>query len=839
MNRTTIDFGIDLGTTNSAIAVLKGVSPEIIKNSRENNNDITPSAVHINRKGEPNVGFRAKQRIIDWPDDTFIEFKRRMGSDFAYHFESSGQTRKPEDLSAEVLKVLKGEAQVTTGEMIEAAVITVPAAFELHQCDATRKAAQLAGFKQSALLTEPVAAALAFGFQADSQKAYWLVYDFGGGTFDAALVKAEDGTIHIVNNGGDNFLGGMNIDWALVEKLIAPRLIKEFGLENFDRSQAGTGGRWRKAFAQLKFAAEQAKIDLSQKERVSLDPDYASNLQDEATGKVVVDELDMEVTRADLIRVAEPFIRRSIEITKRVLKEGKLSKGDVQKVILVGGPTHAPYFREILADSLGIPLDYSCNPFTVVAHGAAVFAGTQRLEVGRAVAVPAGEFSVEVKSPPIGVDSTPTVGGRISGGGVKDFTGCTIELVNEKTQRRSDKISLSADGVFTASVHAARGEKNTYVIELFDSSGLRRKVTPDRLTYTIGASPDEQTLINSIGVALANDGYAMFFKKGSSLSQHKNWKNPFHTVKLLKQGQSGELINIPVVEGENERASRNRRVGELKILADNIRRDLPAGSEVDVTLKINEKRICLKAFVPLLDEEFEEEFDLRKTDPQPEQLSKDCDAELNRFGELKAKASGTGGETAKGAITDAVKSLVAAIKELEVAAKGDADAALEREKRLLELKEKLDEVENTLEWPTLVAEAKQWLADLDDALERCRIITDDQEGKAAQLKDEIAEIISQKKVDRLRKKREQVESLYWDIVFAQGEVWVNYFNQQEKEKARISDHARRDRLLNQGRLCIQNNNINGLRSVVTQLWDLLPKPPTKDEMRRGYLSDVI
>jgi len=159
MSRTTIDFGIDLGTTNSAIAVLKGVSSEIIKNKDQH--DITPSAVSIDKKGAVHVGQRAKNKIEDSPDDAYIEFKRRMGTDHVYQFKSSGQNRKPDDLSAEVLKSLSADVQARTGEIVEACVVTVPAAFELHQCDATRKAAQLAGFKESPLLQEPVAAALA------------------------------------------------------------------------------------------------------------------------------------------------------------------------------------------------------------------------------------------------------------------------------------------------------------------------------------------------------------------------------------------------------------------------------------------------------------------------------------------------------------------------------------------------------------------------------------------------------------------------------------------------------------------------------------------------------
>ena len=221
MSRTTIDFGIDLGTTNSAIAVLKDVTPEIIKNNDDQ--DVTPSAVGYDKSGHLFVGSRAKSMTIDKPRDSYGEFKRLMGTNNVYKFQSSGLIKNPEELSAEILKSLRGDVIRTLAEEIVAAVITVPAAFELHQCDATRRAAELAGFKGSPLLQEPVAAALAYGFQTDTEKSYWLVYDFGGGTFDAALIKAEEGMINVVHHGGDNFLGGSDIDWAILEDLILPR----------------------------------------------------------------------------------------------------------------------------------------------------------------------------------------------------------------------------------------------------------------------------------------------------------------------------------------------------------------------------------------------------------------------------------------------------------------------------------------------------------------------------------------------------------------------------------------------------------------------------------------
>lgn len=824
MSRTTIDFGIDLGTTNSAIAVLKGVGTEIIKNNADA--DITPSAVSIDKKGAVLVGQRAKNRIYEYPDDAFMEFKRRMGTDHVYAFKSSGQNRKPEELSAEVLKSLRADVQQRLGEVVESCVVTVPAAFELHQCDATRKAALAAGFVESPLLQEPVAAALAYGFQADQEKAYWLVYDFGGGTFDAAIIKAEDGSIHVVNHGGDNFLGGSDIDWAIVEKILIPRLTGEFDLTDFTRGNK----LWRQAFAKLKRSAEIAKIDLSRSERVTLETCKFAD----GSGEEI--EFECELSRAELLKVAEPFIVKSAEICKRVLKEKNLGKDAVQKVILVGGPTLAPYFRELLASSLGIPLDHSVDPLTVVARGAAVFAGTQRFTGRAAAPVAAGDFAIDLKYKPVGMDSDPMVGGKVSGSSTEDFTGFTLELVNTKTQWRSGKISLRADGVFIANLHAEKGERNEFVIELFDPSGRKQRATPDSLTYTIGSVVEEQPLINSMGIALANNEYDKLCEKGRGLPVKAT--REYRTTHAIRQGQSADVFKIPVIEGELDRADRNRLVGMLEIKGENIRRDLPAGSEVEVTLRIDESRIItLTAYVPLLDEEFTTKVNLKVNDPNPEFLKRDYEAEMKRFHDVKTKAADAEGASAEGLIQKVEDSpLMQEVKEAVVAAKGDPDAAAKCEKRLLELKLKLDEAADALEWPALVAETREWLGELDSTATRHG--TQSQRDKAAELADEADDIITERKMDRLRKKLSQVERLYWEIVFAQPGFWVHQFGLLEKEKARPTDPARAARLLEQGRDCIAKNNITGLQNIVRQFWDLLPKEAV-DAAQRGYQSGLV
>lgn len=835
MSRTTIDFGIDLGTTNSAVAVFTGAQGErtkVVKNTTDGNDaDITPSAVYINKKGDLRVGRRAKDRILDedTAEDVHIEFKRQMGTDHVYEFKNSGQRRAPEELSSEVLKSLRADVQQRTGEMVEASVITVPAAFELHQCDATRKAALLAGFRESPLVQEPVAAALAYGFQVDQEKAHWLVYDFGGGTFDAAIIKSEEGTIHVVHHGGDNFLGGSNIDWAIVEKLVAPKLAKEFGLTNFVRGNK----KWKGAFDRLKYFAEIAKIELSRNERATLEGKFSN---DDSGEKI---EFECELTRNEVVNVAEPIILRSVDISRQVLKDKNLSKESIKKVILVGGPTLALYFREILAAKLGIPLDHSVDPLTVVASGAAVFAGTQRLNHRSSAPVVAGDYQLELAKSfkPVGLESAPMVGGKFSGTSTQDFTGFIVELVNTKTQWRSGKISLRPDGTFIANLHAEKEERNTFAIELYDSQARKQKVTPDTLTYTIGVGGDvEQPLIHSMGIALANNEYDKLFEKGRGLPLKAT--RDYRTVHPIRQGQTDLHLKIPIIEGENDLADRNRHIDDLVIQAGNIRRDLPAGSEVEVTLRIDESRIITAtAYVPLLDEEFSQKIELRHKKASIETLKKDFDHELRRFREVRSKAADVDGETAGEIVLRVEKSpLMQEVKESLAAGHADHNAAAKCEKQLQELKLKLDEAANALEWPAIVAEARDSLGHLNKVVGQHG--NNQQKHKASELADEVEEIISAHQADRLRKRIDQITRLYYEIVMGQPGWWVYQLQRMEEQQQKMTDQARAGRLLSQGQDFLTKNNVSGLENVVRQLWDLLPDD-VAEEAKRGFGATIM
>lgn len=823
MNRSTIDYGIDLGTTNSCLARLDGVTPVVIKNSHDQ--DITPSAVSFKKSGAKVIGHLARNRL-QFGDGVVTEFKRPMGTPHQYDLKHAPGPLSPEALSAEVLKAFR-ELSSSSGDDLLAAVITVPAAFELHQCDATKRAAELAGFEQCVLLQEPVAASLAFGFQAESRSDYWLVYDFGGGTFDAAIIRAEDGLINVVDHGGDNFLGGADIDWAVMKEIIVPRLQSSYNLPDFVRGS----DRWKTEQTMLKWAVENAKISLSTQEEVELEPVSFTDADGEE-----VDLEEIRLTRADLIRVAEPIIRRSTDITRRVLAGKNLEVSALDRIILVGGPTKAPYFREILEDALGVALAHEIDPMTVVAQGAAIFAGTQPMKRKSSSKAAPDVLQVELTYKPVDCETEPMVGGKLNG--TEGFEGLEIEFTNEESGWKSGRLPISGNGSFMTELVAERWRRNTFRITVTDASGKVLATDPDHLHYTVGAVASEQPLIHSIGLALADNRVAPFFEKGAPLPASKTFREPFRTTVEVRAGSQDELLRIPIIEGErSDAADRNACVGELAIDGSEIRRNLPAGSEVEVTLKIDESRkISLTAFVPALDEEFSTAISLTAPKADPERMARSIRNELRRHKEVADKAEATESRDVSERLeVIRTRGLVRELEERQDELAGDPAAAGQAQARMLELQSELDELEELLKWPELVA-------NVEDASVRLERLAADhgtpaQKRKAEDLGDQIEAIIHRRDVRRLTKKLDEIEELIHEILFSMPEFWVHQFRVVGQEIEALGHPGDSRQLLQEGKACIRQGDVDGLKQTVVELIALLPRE-VAEVIQRGFGSTV-
>jgi molecular chaperone DnaK len=819
MNRTTIDYGIDLGTTNSSIALLDGLDVTIFKNNE--NAEYTPSAVWIDKNNQIVVGHEAKKRLESDSENAQCEFKLRMGKGTDFLFKRSGRRMTPEELSAEILKSLRATAHQRNGEDVHAAVITVPAAFDLPANGATRRAAQMAGIEVSPLLQEPVAAGLAYGFKSDSDKVFWLVYDLGGGTFDAAILQMRDGVIQIVNHGGDPLLGGKNLDWEIVHHLLIPAVVKEHGLPDFQRGNP----RWNTAIAKLKYEAEVAKILLSESERrsVGITIDFLCQGTD---GEPVT--FDYQLERKDVERLAEPLIARSIIISRQVLAEQRLSPQHIDKLLLVGGPTMMPYLRERLLDpkeGLGIPLEFKHDALTVVARGAAIFAGTQRLEGVVARPKKSGTYTVALEYEPMGASEEPVVGGRVLAAGDEDLSGFTIEFINPDSMPpwRTGRIGLAPDGVFLTTVFAEPLRVNTFRIELCNAVGSVVPTTPDSFPYTIGIGVGQAPLTHSIGVELFGNTMEWFFEKGTALPARQCIA--LRTAMDLHKGQSGCVLRIPVREGGRSRADRNSLIGTLEIGAERITRDVPILSDVEVTLEVDASRLVrAKAYIPILDEEFEVTLshdNYRST--TRENLRKEADAQKARLAKARESVQKVSAPRATELIREIdAQRIPQEIEQNYAASAGDEHAADRCDQLLRELRALLDDIEDALDWPALVENARK-------EVEVERGIVNDPHYKAtpeekeafAALEEEIQRAMRGNDADVLRRKVNEMDGLGLRIVMRGEAYWVARFEKLEEWKGDMRDARLAESYLQQGRRARHEGNLPGLQAAVRQLEGLL------------------
>jgi len=823
MSRLTIDYGIDLGTTNSSIAVFDRTGPRIIRNNE--NEQFTPSAVWIEKNGALRVGRAAKERALSDPRNGAIEFKLMMGKAHTTSFQNQNRSFKPEELSAEVLKSLKEDViRSNDGEVLESAVITVPAAFDLPETEATRRAANLAGISYCPLLQEPIAASLAYGFENHSDNAFWLVYDIGGGTFDAAVMHVHDGAIHVVNHGGDMNLGGKLIDWDVVEQVFVPAL-SSFSLSNFYR---GTD-KWRTAFGKLKLHAERAKIALTRDTTYEIAGEY---ICPDDSGEPVL--LDIVITRSQLELLIEPHLVKTINICRNVLKEQKLGPADISKIVLVGGPTVTPLLRQVLPDrkaGLGIPIDFSVDPLTVVAQGAALFAAGQRMP-SSAAQPRTGEFTLSLEYKPIGSDTEPLVAGKIEGRGTNSFQGFVIRLLNPDAQPPWDsgRLPLSSTGTFIANLRAEREVQNTFQAELYDASGRKVLLQPSSFPYTVGLVISDPPLPYDIGIAMADDKVDVLFKKGTPLPAKAS---AFHrTALLLRKGDPKSHLRIPFIQGnEPEHAYLNRKIGEMIIPAGSLKYDLPAGSEIEIRLSIDSSQhITGTVLVNLLDEEFTVSLDGLIKQPRPfEELKKEFEEQEKRLEQAREMPEALQGDIAADLDKITKENAIGEVSRLLAA--GDKSEAVRCDEQLLAVKAVLQRIEDALEGPKLKAEAQQEIAWTVEILESASA----QHQKAfALLRPEVESAINGSS-DVLRRKINDMCELRMRILQDNPDYWVGNRDYLLVRKGEMLDQTQATLWFQHADRAINSNNIDGLRTACRQLWALMPRA----QQARGYGGGTV
>ncbi|MEW6629664.1 MAG: molecular chaperone DnaK, partial [Pseudomonadota bacterium] len=377
-------IGIDLGTTNSCIAIMDGKDPKVIENAEGART--TPSIVAISSDGERLVGQPAKRQAVTNPENTIFAVKRLIGRRYddpvtekdkklvPYKIvkgdngdawvEAGGKKQSPSQISAMILQKMKETAEAYLGEKVEKAVITVPAYFNDAQRQATKDAGKIAGLEVLRIINEPTAAALAYGLEKRDGKTI-AVYDLGGGTFDISVLEIGDGVFEVKSTNGDTFLGGEDFDMRLVEYLAA----------EFKKEQGIDLKNDKLALQRLKEAAEKAKIELSSTTQTEINLPFITA---DATGPK---HLTMKLTRAKFESLVEDLVQRTIEPCKAALKDAGLKAGEIDEVVLVGGMTRMPKIQEIVKQFFGKEPHKGVNPDEVVAIGAAIQAGVLQGDV--------------------------------------------------------------------------------------------------------------------------------------------------------------------------------------------------------------------------------------------------------------------------------------------------------------------------------------------------------------------------------------------------------------------------------------------------------------------------
>ncbi|ELZ25065.1 molecular chaperone DnaK [Halosimplex carlsbadense 2-9-1] len=371
-------LGIDLGTTNSAFAVMEGGDPEIIVNSEGERT--TPSVVAFD-DGERLVGKPAKNQAVKNPDETIQSIKRHMGED-DYSVELDGEEYTPEQVSAMILQKIKRDAEEYLGDDVEKAVITVPAYFNDRQRQATKDAGEIAGFEVERIVNEPTAAAMAYGLDDESDQTV-LVYDLGGGTFDVSILDLGGGVYEVVATNGDNDLGGDDWDHAIIDYL-AEQFHDEHGIDLRED---------RQALQRLTEAAEEAKIELSNRKETRIDLPFITTTDD---GPL---DLEEKLTRAKFESLTEDLIERTVGPTEQALEDAGYGQGDIDEVILVGGSTRMPQVQDRVEEMTGQEPKKNVNPDEAVSLGAAIQGGVLSGDVDDIVLLDVTPLSlgVEVK----------------------------------------------------------------------------------------------------------------------------------------------------------------------------------------------------------------------------------------------------------------------------------------------------------------------------------------------------------------------------------------------------------------------------------------------------------
>lgn len=832
MARVKIDYGIDLGTTNSSICRMEKGEPVVIKT--DTLKDTLPSCVSINKKGSVKVGDGAyntmksdKRRATkSWrkeDSNTYIEFKRTMGTDTKHHCSNSGRDFSSEELSAEVLKTLRS---FVTDEAFRSVIITVPAKFTVGQKTATIEAAKMAGFDYCELLQEPIAASFAYGLSSEQKNGIWMVFDFGGGTFDAALLRVEDGIMQVFDTAGDNYLGGKDLDAAIVEKIIIPYLKEHYSIVGIlDDKEKNSVLR-----DAMKTYAEDVKNQLSFKES----EDILSNLGDlgeDEDGEEI--ELDLTVTQQQVFDAMRPVFQKAVDVCKELMKRNNLQGSDLNKLILVGGPTHSPLIRQMLREQITPNVDTSIDPMTAVATGAALYASTKDAEIEEKE-IEVGTIRLEIGYEATSVQQAEWVSVKLD----KVSTGSScpakvlVELVRGDMAWSSGRTEVNEMGN-VIEVNLIEGKPNAFNVDCYNEKGDQLSCFPTEITIIQGSKVSSAPLPYNIGIAIWDDyKEKAVFKAATGLEKNKPVPaigviNGLSTSKQLRPGLADDLLTVPIYQCEDDpeagrTAALYEYVADVIVTGEEVDSLIPENSPVDITLKVDSsEQMMIDIYFPSADFTVSKSLDTSKKQSVDEaeklipRLIREAQRDINRLLE-----SGVKTETLQTELNNVV----------------DEDKNSQEKKAVLQhLKDVLRKIEDedaNSEWERLEREIREEFerlekADHDLGNDKSHHIVD-------QLRSQTDHVIRSKNVVMGRDLYDKVHTLFFQLTMIYQCMGLIRDCSKNFGRFHWKDVSRARQLVNQGlSIMTSNPTVEQLRPIAVQLIDLMPDDEA--ENKGGYL----
>ena len=819
----TINIGIDLGTTNSAIAKFVKGDVIVFNNPLDYGRSTLPSVVYFKRD-RIIIGNKAKEYLERDPKNVVGLFKRKMGTSESFQIKSINESKTPIDLSAQVLKELK--TFVNTGDTLESAVITIPASFDSIQSNATKESGIQAGFKQVVLLQEPIAASLAYANMKKSKEltdGNWLVYDLGGGTFDVALVRIKDGEMKVVDHEGDNFLGGSDFDRLIVEKLIIPKISEECTFNDLENQMKSATGKYNAKYYSLLNQAEEAKIRLS---AVSSAEIIVDRMEDEEGNEV---DMEITITKSEFNELIKDSIDGTIEMIKTMLTRNSMKSNDIQFNLMVGGSTFIPYVRQRVEEVLQIPVNCEIDPTTAVCVGAAYYAATKQKDIlNEKSDKKKTSISIKASYNKASKETDELFAARITG----NTDGLLYKIVRQDGGFDSGLKELSER--INEDLPLVENTYNFFILTVYDNQNNVIETDIEPIGINSGFGISGQPLPEDICLEVDdydNPGHtrlALIFERNSVLPTKRTLTFPIN--KPILKGNQSDRLWINVYEGpQTSLPEANKLIGVIQISGKHVSRDIAKGSDLEITIMISESRdVTVSGYLNMSDQEFKNVFNPKERDTNITLLKGqvfDLSSKLDKEIELATEKEDY--ETA-GTLSKVKKELEEVEEEAD---KLTDDDVTDKRYQLEDKKRKIaQEIDNATKNKRLQKATNLYYDTKAECEEIINESGNDHERKTFNdLVSQESAFMATKSPLKIQEKSDELHSIISQIRWRTPDFLKGIFAGLQRDQVKMNDQSQAKSLIDAGNFAIESQNWDRLREINFGLLDLLPRG-SKEEM---------